>query len=284
MNANPQNPDTIVSPQMPNQEITKISTAICIISGIVLFFGYLPRFAPYFVLTPSAFISHFPKFWTLFTGPFYFISLFSGVLDCFGNVIILRLIEPILGSKEVVHIIVISIFYSNLIYLLFAFLFYAIFQNQSILSHIYLCSGNITGMFTMTLAYLFYNIRMPLSLFELSFRKIPFIYFIIQLIFFFAGDFDGLISIIISYFVSYIYFRFIKKKNGIRGDQNFNFSKLLPDCCGGSNPDEEDIEDIVHREEDTGFHPQHFGGNNNQTRQPPTNSPFQGHAHTINRN
>ena len=253
---------------------TRLSLAFCIASVTVSFFGYLPRFAPYFVFSIKNIFFPFPKFWVLVTGMFYFKSLFSLIFSCFFFVYISNILEPIIGSKEVVHLVLMSGFYTNCLYFIIGFLFFSFIPFSTYNLH-YFCSFDACLMsLIVTLSYLFIDMTVSTFFMKYSFRLYPFIFLVFQIFSLLLGNIDGFFSSIFGLGFTYLYIRYIKKNNGIRGDPSYSFRKLLPTCLGG-----QDTVDNIHsvQMESSGDHP--FSSNHSHSNQ---DYPFRGTAHRVN--
>jgi membrane associated rhomboid family serine protease len=270
--------------------VTKISIGIVAAMAIVSFLGYLPKFTPYFTLTLHSFTLPVPKFWVLLTSTFYCSSLFSGVLSGVLLVLLAKVVEPIVGSKEFLRLYLMIGFFTNILVLLFAFIAYEITHEPLLLIRPFETRSAPSAAIMMTMANLFLTVDMPLPCGKLPIRLMPFISLCISLVMGVFSYADDLIASVFGTILSYIYIRFIKKRETGRGDPNFDITFLLPGCGMGGTPpeaesdgndpempegmDELDGERRSYRYDPHGRPPPPPGGGDG-------NSPFQGPSRTV---
>jgi hypothetical protein len=272
---------------------TKVSLGICIAMGVVSFLGYLPRFAPFCVLSVDSIVSIFPKPWVLITSTFYSSSLFSGFLQAGMVVLIGRIVEPIIGSREYLRLFLMIGFFTNILMFVFALLASLIIADPMVKSRPFEVSSAPSTALLMTMAHLLRTVELPTMCGRLKIRLLPFYMYCLTLILGFISGPDILLASTFSLLLSYFYIRYIKKNGNTRGDPTFGIWKLLPDCGA-------DADDAADTQRQPGGHITGLGDlqrganpemgdehhnfrlDNNPSTPPPTShSQFQGRPRTL---
>jgi membrane associated rhomboid family serine protease len=219
-----------------NAPVTKLSIGICIAIASVTVLGWLPRFAPYFILSISAFRLPFPKVWVLITSTFYCSSFLSAVIAGVFVIMLGKVIEPIIGSKEFLRLFLMIGFFTNCLMLVFGFLAYVITSNSLILVRPFESHSAGSAAILMALAHALLPVEMPTSCCVLKVRLFPFHSLWISAVFALFSPPDDLIATVIGTVLSYVYIRYIKKNGDRRGDPTFVIEKLAPSCGGAEEP------------------------------------------------
>ena len=213
---------------LANPSLTRVSIGIIIAMGFVSFMGMLPRFTPFFVLTIASFFPPFPKPWVLITSTFYCSSIFSGIASVLALMVLGRVIEPVIGSREFLRVFVMIGFYTNLLTFFFAISMYLLTGEPLLLVRPFE-TGNAPMMaLSMLMAQMLMDAKIPTACGTLKLRLMPFIMFCVSLLFSLLSPADGLLSSLFGGVLSYVYIRYIRKVGGVRGDPSFTIDKLLP--------------------------------------------------------
>jgi membrane associated rhomboid family serine protease len=209
-----------------NASVTKISIGICIAIALVSITGYLPNFSPFFILSLTSFLLPFPKLWVLFTSTVYCSTFLSAILS--GVVVLLlgKVIEPIIGSKEFLRLFVMIGFFTNCLLLILAFVVYSVTGNPLLTVRPYESHGATTTAVVMSMAHALLPVEMPTACCVVKMRLLPFYSFCLSVILSLFSKPDDLIATVIGTVLSYVYIRYIKKMGDARGDPEFTIAKL----------------------------------------------------------
>jgi membrane associated rhomboid family serine protease len=229
-----------------NAPVTKISIGICVAIALISVTGYLPNFAPYFILSLSSFSFPLPKVWVLLTSTFYCSTFLSAILSGVLVIFLGKAVEPIIGSKEFLRLFVMIGFFTNCLMLLLAFAVYAATRNPLLFIRPYESHGATTTAILMSMAHVFLPVEMPTACCVVKVRLLPFYSFCVSVVMALFSQPDDLIATVIGTVLSFVYIRYIKKKGNERGDPEFTMGRLVPsfgapeeEVGGRPDPDEE---------------------------------------------
>jgi hypothetical protein len=107
-------------------------------------------------------------------------------------------------------------------------------------------------------------------------RYFPFVYLIFSLIFSFGRKIDSLLSSMVEFGVSFVYFRWLKKNGEQRGNPTFSVYLLFPNCFKSNHSQNDDIE-ALHPDEEPPRNGHRPGNDNTETNR----SLFVGTPRTI---
>ena len=233
------NPDYLENNGNPGSSLTKVATGLCILSAVVSFLGYLPRFQPYTIFKLENLLNKFPKIWILLTSPFYYDSLFSFVLNCVVIVFLSRMIEPIWGSKEYLRFVIMSAIYPTLFIFIFVTLFYFITDQELVLTRVFNTSSTVSSALFIALSKVFFDVSIPTRCGNLKPRYLPIFSFSISVLLSFLDKCDSLLSTIAGYAWAILYIQKLQPHNGKRGNPEFKVENLLPSKCCSLFEDED---------------------------------------------
>lgn len=178
----------MINPSEVNPQPTRVSKLtyfICAFMGLMSFINSLPKFRTFIIFKPKYLFSPFPMPWTFFTSSFINESLIFLIITFYLFVQFARNIEPIYGTKEYLHFIVILTFYSNLFLCLILLILSFLFMSTSLMNREFDTSNIIFSGIGVAIAHTLFEQEMNIFSFVLKFRFLPF-YFLLFLIFFFV--------------------------------------------------------------------------------------------------
>jgi hypothetical protein len=216
-------------PTLGSVTVTRISVGLCVAIGIVSAMGYLPTFSPCFILSLSSFRFPIPKIWVLFTSTFYCRSIFSAILHGVFTILLAQFVEPVIGSREFLRVILMTGFTTNFLMAILAFLVYAMTGNPLLLVRPYESRGATSTAILMAFTHAFFSVTIPTPCFRFKVRYLPFYSFCLSALTSLFSHADDLIATVFGTVLSYVYIRFIKRQQGVRGDPAFTIARLVPE-------------------------------------------------------
>ena len=183
----------------------------------------------------------FTKNWILLIGILYYDNLLKGVLDGVLILMIGKIIEPMIGSKEFLRVYIMTGLYTNILMVIFVSVLYLITKYSELLSRPILTGSACQSAISMMLAHQLFPVQLPSMCGPIHIRMLPFMVLVISLIFALFTTFDDFVSTLFGTTLSYVYIRFIKKNGSRRGFPTFSLRKLIPFFSDDSDEDEDDV-------------------------------------------